>query len=101
MHCNAFDMNNDRRKLQANSQINEKLLPLIASSIIEYANVQKVGNRNLFLSLYANFLVSKEPKSKPHINNSFWKYIHDYLLVNIPTKHGYSGSSQNAKKSTN
>lgn len=97
LHCNAFDMNNDRRKLQANSQINEKLLPLIAKSIIEYANVQKEGNRNLFLSLYANFLLSKDPKSKPHIDNNFSKFIHDYVLANIPTKNGFSDNPQNVK----
>ncbi len=97
LHCNAFDMNNDRRKLQANSQINEKLLPIIAQNIIEYSDKQKEKNRSLFLSLYANFLLSKDPKNKPHINNSFSKFIHQYIAVNIPTKSGFSDDAQNVK----
>jgi len=97
LHCNAFDMNNDRRKLQANSQINEKLLPIIAKSIIAYTNTQKENNRNLFLSLYANFLLSKSPKNKPHIDNNFFKFIHQYILENIPTKNGVSDNPENVK----
>lgn len=97
LHCNAFDMNNDRRKLQANSQINEKLLPTIAQNIIEYSDKQKENNRSLFLSLYANFLLSKDPKNKPHINNSFSKFIHQYIYENIPTKNGFSDDAQNVK----
>ncbi len=97
LHCNAFDMNNDRRKLQANSQINEKLLPIIAQNIIEYSNKQKENNRSLFLSLYANFLLSKDPKNKPHINNSFSKFFHQYISENIPTKNGFSDDVENVK----
>lgn len=97
LHCNAFDMNNDRRKLQANSQINEKLLPIIAKSIIAYANTQKENNRYLFLSLYSNFLLSKIPKNKPHIDNNFFKFIHQYILENIPTKNGVSDKPENVK----
>ncbi len=97
LHCNAFDMNNDRRKLQANSQINDKLLPIIAQTIIEYSDSQKENNRNLFLSLYANFLLSKEPKNKPHIDNNFSKYIHQYITETIPTKNGFSSNAQNVK----
>ncbi|MDR2651060.1 MAG: hypothetical protein LBC68_01920, partial [Prevotellaceae bacterium] len=96
LHCNAFDMNNDRRKLQANSQINEKLLPAIASNIIQYIDNQKV-NKNLFVSLYANLLLSKEPKNKPHINNSFFQYFKKYILENIPTSNSYSDNPQNVK----
>jgi hypothetical protein len=97
LHCNAFDMNNDRRKLQANSQINEKLLPLIAKNAIQYIDNQKEHNRNLSLSLYANLLLSKEPQSKPHINNSFYKFFKEYISDNIPTLTGYSDNAQNVK----
>ncbi len=97
LHCNAFDMNNDRRKLQANSQINEILLPLIAQNLIDYSDKQKENNRSLFLSLYANFLLSKDPKNKPHINNSFSRFIHQYISKNIPTKNGFSANAQNVK----
>lgn len=97
LHCNAFDMNNDRRKLQANSQINEKLLPIIANNITQYLDRQKETNRNSFLSLYANLLLSKEPKSKPHINNNFFKYFQNYILGNIPTFDGYANNPENVK----
>jgi hypothetical protein len=97
LHCNAFDMNNDRRKLQSNSQINEKLLPKIAQNIIKYSDKQKDENRSLFLSLYANFLLSKEPQNKSHINNSFSKFIHQYISEKIPTKNGFSINPQNVK----
>ncbi len=97
LHCNAFDMNNDRRKLQANSQINERLLPIIAKDIIEYVEKQKEKNRSLYLSLYANLLLSSEPKSKQHINNYFFKYFKEYLSQSIPTYKGYSNDSNNVK----
>jgi len=97
LHCNAFDMNNDRRKLQANSQINEKLLPIIAENITQYIDNQKEIDRNLFLSLYANLLLSKEPKSKPHINNNFFRYFQNYILENIPTFNGYATNPENVK----
>jgi hypothetical protein len=97
LHCNAFDMNNDRRKLQANSQINENLLPTIANEITQYIEKQKDKNRELFLSLYGNLLLSNEPKSKPHINNYFFKFLKDYLHQNIPTQNGYSDKPENVK----
>lgn len=102
LHCNAFDMNNDRRKLQANSQINENLLPTIANEITQYIEKQKDRNRELFLSLYGDLLLSNEPKSKPHINNFFFTFLKDYLYENIPTQNGYAHNSENVKiKATN
>lgn len=97
LHCNAFDMNNDRRKLQATSQINENLLPTIANEITQYIEKQKDKSRELFLSLYGNLLLSNEPKSKPHINNYFFKFLKDYLHQNIPTQNGYSDKPENVK----
>lgn len=97
LHCNAFDMNNDRRKLQANSQINENLLPIIANEITQYIEKQKDKNRELFLSLYGNLLLSNEPKSKPHINNYFFTFLKDYLHQNVPTQNGYSDTPENVK----
>ncbi len=97
LHCNAFDMNNDRRKLQANSQINEKLLPTIATDIIKYLDSQKETDRYLYISLYSNLLLSKEPKGKPHLNNSFFKFFKEYIANNIPTSKGYSTNAQFVK----
>ena len=97
LHCNAFDMNNDRRKLQANSQINEKLLPIIAENITQYIDSLKENDRKSYLSLYANLLLSKEPKSKPHINDNFFKYFQNYILENIPTFKGCAKTPENVK----
>jgi len=100
LHCNAFDMSNNRRHLQSNSQINEKLLPLIANDINLYLEKQKDKNRDLFLSLYANLLLSNEPVSKPHLKNYFFKFLKDYLHQNIPTQSGFSSNSENVKIKT-
>lgn len=97
LHCNAFDMSNNRRHLQSNSQINEKLLPLIANDIILYIEKQKDKNKDLFLSLYANLLLSNEPVSKPHLKNYFFKFFKDYLHQSIPTQSGFSSNSENVK----
>lgn len=97
VHCNSFDMNNDRRKLQPNSQINEKLLPIIARDIIEYLDMEKDKNSYLFLDLYAALLLSKEPKNKPNINNFFFATLKNYLPSHIPTRKGYSNNSKNVK----
>lgn len=97
VHCNAFDMNNDRRKLQPNSQINERLLPILANDIIQYIDKHKERDRDLFLNLYASLLLSKEPKNKPNINNFFFIYIKEYLPQNIPTHNGYLDNPQNIK----
>jgi hypothetical protein len=97
VHCNAFDMNNDRRKLQPDSQINERLLPIIASEIIQFFDKQRVENSRMYYSLYASFLLSKEPKNKPHINNYFFSFFKEYLLHNIPTESGFQDISSLVK----
>lgn len=97
LHCNAFDMNNDRRKLQANSQINENLLPTISKDITIYIERQKNKNRELFLTLYANLLLSNEPKNKPHINNYFFRLLKDFVKQNIPTQNSFSDNAENVK----
>lgn len=97
VHCNSFDMNNDRRKLQPNSQINEKLLPIIARDIIEYIDRQKDENRNLFLNLYASLLLSKEPKNKPNINDFFFTHLKNYLPNQIPTQKSCINNAKNVK----
>ena len=97
LHCNAFAMHNSRRFLEPNSEINQRLLPIIAKDIAQYVELQKEKNRELFLSLYANLLLSNEPKSKPHINNYFFKFLKDYLHHNIPTQRSYSDSPENVK----
>ncbi len=97
VHCNAFDMNNDRRKLQPNSQINERLLPILAKNIIEFIDQQKELNRFLHLSLYASLLLSKEPKNKQNINTYFYAYLKKYFQNNIPTEKGFGPDSDKIK----
>lgn len=88
LHCNAFDMNNDRRKLQANSQINEQLLPLIARDVLMFIAAQK--GKRLYTRLYGALLLSQEPVGKEHINKSFFSYLKTFILSHIPTREGYS-----------
>lgn len=97
VHCNAFDMNNDRRKLQPDSQINERLLPILSKSIIAYIDNQKKENVHLFYSLYASILLSKEPKNKPNINNYFFSFLKEYLTQNIPTDNSFVDNSDVVK----
>jgi len=88
LHCNAFDMNNDRRKLQANSQINEQLLPLIARDVLLFIAEQK--GKRLYTRLYGALLLSQEPVGKEHINKSFFSYLKTFIRSNIPTREGYT-----------
>ena len=85
IHCNAFDMHNDRAKLQAPSDRNDRLLPVIATKISKYILDKKDKKQNLFLNLYAAFLLSDEPK-KEHIKNSLFNPLMEFVYVNIPTK---------------
>jgi hypothetical protein len=97
LHCNAFDMNNDRRKLQPDSQINERLLPLIAKSFLAYLETKRTVLREDYLSIYATLLLSEEPINKPNINNFFFVHFKEYLQNFIPTLNGFSDDSQNVK----
>lgn len=97
LHCNAFAMHNSRRFLEPNSEINQRLLPLIAKEITQYIEKQKDQNRELFLSLYANLLLSSDPQNKPQINNYFFSFLKEYLHKNIPTQNGYSSNSESVK----
>jgi hypothetical protein len=97
LHCNAFDMNNDRRKLQQDSQINERLLPRITESFLQYVEEVRVTDNELYYAIYANLLLSKEPVNKPHINNSLFQPIRKYLSQFIPTQKGFSANIKNIK----
>ncbi len=94
LHCNSFDMHNDRRKLQPNSNINERLLPKIANEIKQYLVDLSDTNTELFLNIYPSLLLSDIPTDKPHIKNYFYDTLISILLERIPTDRGFSDNKQ-------
>lgn len=97
VHCNAFDMHSDRRKLQPDSEINQRLLPQIASKIAEFIMHQKDINSELYLNLFAALLLSPAPTSKRHINEYFFDELVGILPKSIPTKQGYADDPEKVK----
>lgn len=97
LHCNALDMNNDRRKLQPDSQINERLLPVIANELTNFIDSKKKTNMRQFCNLFATLLLSQEPINKPNINNHFFNILKEYYQSNIPTQSGFSSEPQKIK----
>lgn len=94
LHCNSFDMHNDRRKLQPNSNINERLLPNIANEIKQYLTDLLDTNTDLFLNIYPSLLLSDIPESKPHLNNYFFDILTSILSERIPTDNGFSDNTK-------
>ncbi len=97
LHCNAFDMNNDRRKLQPDSQINERLLPVLSKYVLDYLEEKRMTALDSFLSLYSSLLLSNEPVGKPNINDYFFIQIKEYLLRHIPCNDGFGDNNENTK----
>ena len=97
LHCNAFDMNNDRRKLQQGSQINERLLPAIAKAFLSQIEIKRLADRKGFLAIYAALLLSEEPLKKPHIDDFFFKPLLAYIRQNIPVYDGFEIDVANVK----
>ncbi len=98
IHCDSFDIEANRRKLH-DSNKNRKLFPKISDFIIQYIDEQKEKNRDEFLKIYANILVSKIPDE----DNNRWLYeiffekLLDYIQTNIPVQGGYSDNAKNVK----
>lgn len=112
LHCNAFDMHSDRRKLQPDSQSNPRLFAYLTPDILNFLNNlkgKKNWDKNLdkniihYNELYATFLLADVPKNKPQILEGLYLPIKKYLLENIPTlSQSYSNNSHNVKiKATN
>ncbi len=97
LHCNAFDMNNDRRKLQPDSQINERLLPLISKSFLTDLESKRTKSAQDYLAIYSNLLLSDEPVNKANINNFFFSHFKEYLQKFIPTQNGFCDNPDNVK----
>ncbi len=94
LHCNSFDMHNDRRKLQPNSNINERLLPNISNEIKQYLIDLSDTNTELFLNIYPSLLLSDIPTDKLHLKNYFYDTLISILFERIPTDKGFSDNTQ-------
>jgi len=95
LHCNSFDMHNDRRKLQPNSNINERLLLHIANDIKQFLVNLSDTNIDLFINIYASLLLSDIPEGKQHLKKYFFDILITILSERIPTDNGFSDNSQN------
>jgi len=94
LHCNSFDMHNDRRKLQPNSNINERLLPYIANEIKEFLQDLSSSNTELFINIYPSLLLTDIPENKPHIKTYFYNHLISILSEKIPTNKGFSDNKE-------
>lgn len=94
LHCNSFDMHNDRRKLQPNSNINERLLPSIANEIKQFLVDLSDTNTDSFINIYPSLLISDIPESKQHLKDYFFDILTTILSERIPTDNGFSDNSQ-------
>lgn len=97
LHCNAFDMNNDRRKLQPDSQINERLLPEICKKFLAYFDEQESSDIEAYRATYASLILSDEPTNRNNINNYLFKFIKERLFKGIPTMEGCSDEIENIR----
>ncbi len=89
LHCNSFDMHNDRRKLQPNSNINERLLPSIANEIKQFLVDLSDTNTDSFINIYPSLLISDIPESKQHLKDYFFDILTTILSERIPTDNGF------------
>jgi hypothetical protein len=87
-------MHNDRRKLQPNSNINERLLPSIANEIKQFLVDLSNTNTDLFINIYPSLLISDIPDSKQHLKDYFFDILTTILSERIPTDNGFSDNSQ-------
>lgn len=92
VHCNSFDMHNDRRKLQPNSNINERLLPTMAEGIKNFLEDLAINHRNKYLSIFPSLLLSDIPTEKPHIHKFFYAPLATLLQEKIPTENGLANN---------
>lgn len=98
IHCDSFSNEANRRKLQADD-VNKKLFPVIAQRLIERIENLKRTDRNGFLRLYANLLLSDIPDKQNNdwLKPIFFDKILDYLQTNIPTINGVCNQNDNVK----
>jgi hypothetical protein len=88
VHSNAFDMQNNRRELQTESDINNRLLPVVAEKIRNFIVSQKDNNPEKYRNLFATVLLSKKPEEKKHIREYFFEPLSSFLTTGIPVQSG-------------
>ena len=98
VHCDSFQIATDRRKL-AKHPANYKLLPEIATYIVDILSNYKETNRKNFLQLYASVLLTDKPSSqeKNWMYSTFFDYLFAAIKASIPTITGISTDSLNVK----
>ena len=88
IHCDAFNINASRRELQestTNKEIFKWFVPQLEQQLEEY----RLNDLNTYREIYANFLLSDEPKpSKQWLNKFLYQPILEYCQRHIPTKQG-------------
>lgn len=98
LHCDAFSNELNRRKLHEDN-VNKKLLPEIAKFVNgQLDDYKKVGDRNSFLQLYANVLLSTGPhENSEWLKSVFFDILNNNLKSCIPTLIGYCDNSDFVK----
>ena len=98
IHSDSFDIEANRRKLHE-SKINKKLLNEIAALIVQYMNNLKINDRNEFLKLYANLLISEIPDEENNkwLQEVFYIKLLEYIRANIPVANGHVSGTQYVK----
>ena len=98
VHSDSFQIEANRRKL-TNHHTNRKLLPEIASFIINTLNGYQSTNRTKYLQLYASILLTDKPTSqeKSWMLPVFYDKLYGALKSCIPTKSGTSNDLSKVK----
>lgn len=98
VHSDSFQIEANRRKL-TNHHTNRKLLPEIATFIINTLNGYKDTDRQKFLQLYASILLTDKPASqeKSWMNPVFFDKLYAAIKTCIPTKSSTSNTTTTVK----
>jgi Histidine kinase-, DNA gyrase B-, and HSP90-like ATPase len=98
IHCDSFSNEANRRKLHQEDG-NKNLFSSLANFITQKLDEYKISDRSKFLNIYAAILLSDEPNKENNkwLHEPFYKPLHDYLKVNVPTKKGISNHCANVK----
>ena len=89
VHSDSFQIEANRRKL-TNHHTNRKLLPEIATYIINTLNDYSTTNRQRFIQLYASILLTDKPaaQEKSWMHSIFYDKLYSALKHCIPTENG-------------
>lgn len=98
VHSDSFQIEANRRKL-INHHTNRKLLPEIASFIINTLNDYKENYREKFLQLYAAILLTDKPSAqeKSWMHSVFFDMLYSAIRTCIPTANGTANITSTVK----